>query len=137
MFKKAFLDGKRMGLVVKSEYANSIYTTPFISALYEEDGGGIFDVRQSVLGHIQQGGDPSPFDRSMATRMAAKSIDFLVKKAQKGKRDVVSIGLHGGHLDYRNLEDLEKLVEMEFGRPKEQWWLKLEEIVNLFGRSSA
>lgn len=137
MFKEAFEDGKRMGLVLKSEYANSIYTTPFISALYEEDGGDVFDVRQTILGHVQQGGNPSSFDRSMATKMAAKSIDFLIKKAHKNKHDVVSIGLHGGQLDYRNIEDLEKMVDMEFDRPKEEWWLKLEEIINLFGRSSA
>jgi 6-phosphofructokinase 1 len=137
MFKKAFKDGKRMGLVVKSEYANSIYTTPFISALYEEDGRDMFDVRQSILGHLQQGGNPSPYDRAMATRLAANSIDFLIKKVEKGKKEVVSIGLHGGHMDYRNLEDLDKMVDMKYDRPKEQWWLNLEEIINLFGRSSA
>lgn len=136
-FKEAFEDGKRMGLVLKSEYANNIYTTPFISALYEEDGGDVFDVRQTILGHVQQGGNPSSFDRSMATKMAAKSIDFLIKKAHKNKHDVVSIGLHGGHLDYRNIEDLDKMVDMKYDRPNEQWWLKLEEIINLFGRSSA
>jgi len=137
MFKKAFREGKRMGLIIKSEYANKIYTTPFISALYEEDGGSTFDVRQTILGHVQQGGNPSPFVRSMATKMAAKSIDFLVKKAEKGKHDVVSIGLHGGHLDYRNIEDLGKMMDLKFDRPKEQWWMKLEEIINLFGQSSA
>jgi 6-phosphofructokinase 1 len=137
MFKKAFDEGKRMGLVIKSEYANKIYTTPFISALYEEDGGATFDVRQTILGHVQQGGNPSPFDRSMATKMAAKSIDFLIEKAHKGQRDVVSIGLHGGYLDYRHIEDLGKMMDLKFDRPKEQWWMKLEEIINLFGQSSA
>ncbi|MCK5101781.1 MAG: 6-phosphofructokinase, partial [Cyclobacteriaceae bacterium] len=137
MFKKAFNEGKRMGLVLKSEYANEIYTTPFISALFEEDGGDIFDVRQSILGHLQQGGNPSPYDRAMATKLAAKSIDFLVKKAGKGKHDVVSIGLHGGHIDYRNLEDLAKMVDLKYSRPKEQWWTRLERLINLFGRSSA
>ncbi len=137
MFKKAFNEGKRMGLVVKSEYANKIYTTPFISALYEEDGGEVFDVRQSILGHVQQGGNPSPYDRAIATKLAAKSIDFMIKKAKKGKHDVVSIGLHGGQIDYRNLEDLAKMVDMRYFRPKEQWWTRLEKLVNLFGRSSA
>lgn len=137
MFKKAFKEGKRMGLVLKSEYANKIYTTPFISALYEEDGGSVFDVRQTILGHVQQGGNPSPFDRSIATRMAARSIDFLIKKALSHEHDVVSIGLHGGRLDYSNLEDLGKMMDMEYERPKEQWWMKLEEIINLFGKSSA
>lgn len=137
MFKKAFEDGKRMGLVIKSEYANKIYTTPFIGSLYEEDGGDIFDVRQTILGHVQQGGNPSPFDRSIATRMAAKSVDFLIDKASKNQHDVVSIGLHGGQLDYRNIEDLDKLMDAKYDRPKEQWWMKLEQIINLFGRSSA
>ena len=137
MFKKAFEEGKRMGLVVKSEYANKIYTTPFISALYGEDGGDIFDVRQTILGHVQQGGNPSPFDRSIAIKMAVKAMDFLVKKATKNKHDVVSIGLHGGHLDYQNIEDLERLVDVNYHRPKDQWWTKLEQIINLFGRSSA
>jgi 6-phosphofructokinase 1 len=126
-----------MGLILKSEYANKIYTTPFISALYEEDGGDIFDVRQSILGHIQQGGNPSPFDRAIATRLAAKSIDFLIKKASKGKHDVVSIGLHGGQMDYRNLEDLAKMVDLQYSRPKEQWWRRLESLIDLFGKSSA
>ena len=137
MFKKAFKEGKRMGLVLKSEYANKIFTTPFISALYEEDGGSAFDVRQTILGHVQQGGNPSPFDRSIATRMAARSIDFLIKKALDNKHDVVSIGLHGGRLDYSNLEDLNKMMDMEYERPQEQWWIQLEEIINLFGKSSA
>ena len=33
--------------------------------------------------------------------------------------------------------DLEKMVDVKYDRPKEQWWMKLEEIINLFGRSSA
>ncbi len=137
MFKKAFAEGKRMGLVVKSEYANEIYTTPFISALYEEDGGDVFDVRQSILGHVQQGGDPSPNDRTMATRLAAKSMEFIMDSIKNDKHEVVCIGEHGGKIDFRNLDDLYKMVDIKYNRPKDQWWLKLENLVDLFGRSSA
>ncbi len=136
LFKNAFMEGRRMGLVVKSEYANKIYTTPFISALYEEDGGEVFDVRQSILGHIQQGGNPSPFDRSLATRMATLGVDHLLKLISDGTKDVVSIGLHGGEFEIFNILDLERKMDVKFERPKEQWWLALEEIVNLFGKSS-
>jgi 6-phosphofructokinase len=31
--------------------------------LYAEEGKGRFTVRQNILGHMQQGGWPSPFDR--------------------------------------------------------------------------
>lgn len=34
------------------------------------------EVRMSVLGHLQQGGDPSPFDRILATRYAYR-CNFL------------------------------------------------------------
>ena len=137
MFKKAFEEGKRMGLVLKSEYANKIYTTPFISALYEEDGGDVFDVRQTILGHLQQGGNPSAFDRSIATRMASKCVDFLINQGEKKGHDVRCIGLRGGHMELNNIEDLEKMVDSKYHRPKEQWWSGLEEIVNIFGKSSA
>ena len=46
--------------MIRNEYANQIYTTPFMCALFEEEGGDLFDVRQAILGHLQQGGDPSP-----------------------------------------------------------------------------
>jgi len=49
--------------MIRSEHANDVYDTGFMCALFEEEGGGLFDVRQSILGHLQQGGDPSPFDR--------------------------------------------------------------------------
>ncbi|MDZ7607103.1 MAG: 6-phosphofructokinase [Cyclobacteriaceae bacterium] len=93
--------------------------------------------RQAILGHIQQGGNPSPFDRAIAIRMSTVAVDLLISNKQKEKNDVCSIGIHGGQLDTKNIEDLDRMLDMNYSRPREQWWLKLEEIVNLFGRSSA
>ena len=44
------------------------------SSLYTEEGKGIFTVRNNVLGHMQQGGSPSPYDRNLGTKMAAKAF---------------------------------------------------------------
>jgi ATP-dependent phosphofructokinase / diphosphate-dependent phosphofructokinase len=35
------------------------------------------DVRVSVLGHIQRGGSPSPFDRILATRFGVAAVDLI------------------------------------------------------------
>src|SRR4029079_12681858 len=35
------------------------------------------EARVTVLGHVQRGGSPSMFDRVLATRMGAASVDFL------------------------------------------------------------
>lgn len=32
------------------------------------------------LGHMQQGGSPTPFDRNMGTKMAAKSVEWMVNQ---------------------------------------------------------
>ena len=42
------------------------------------------EVRVSVLGHIQRGGSPSPFDRVLATRFGVAAVD-LVAQGQFGK----------------------------------------------------
>jgi 6-phosphofructokinase 1 len=37
-----------------------------------------FEVRVSILGHLQRGGSPSAQDRILATRMGAAAIDALL-----------------------------------------------------------
>ena len=37
------------------------------------------EVRISVLGHIQRGGSPSPFDRVLATRFGVSAVDLIAK----------------------------------------------------------
>ena len=46
--------------------------------MYTEEGKKHFTVRDNILGHTQQGGTPSPYDRSVATKMAAKTVNWLV-----------------------------------------------------------
>ena len=57
--------------VIRSEHAEQHYTTDFVASLFTRESGGLFDVRTAILGHVQQGGAPSPFDRIEATRLAS------------------------------------------------------------------
>jgi 6-phosphofructokinase 1 len=132
-----FKAGKRLGLVIRNENANRIYDTTFLCKLYEQEGGDLFDVRQSILGHLQQGGKPSPYDRIIATRMAANSVDYLIKRALKKEATVAAVGLQGGHLSFKPLDELPKMIEVEHARPKEQWWMGLKIISEVFERFSA
>lgn len=38
-----------------------------------------FDIRVSILGHMQRGGNPSAFDRVLASRLGAGAVDALVE----------------------------------------------------------
>jgi 6-phosphofructokinase 1 len=49
---------------------------PFVAAQIEERGG--FEVRTTVLGHLQRGGSPSARDRIFATRVGDAAYDAVV-----------------------------------------------------------
>ncbi|MCB8924495.1 MAG: 6-phosphofructokinase [Ardenticatenaceae bacterium] len=123
-----FSRGKRLGLMIRNENANKVYTTTFISALFEEEGGDLFDVREAILGHLQQGGDPSPFDRILATRLTSHGIKRLEELIDAGDASCYAIGQIGGSLQFTNMEDVPRLSDMEKKRPKKQWWMDLRPI---------
>jgi 6-phosphofructokinase 1 len=137
MLTKGFLEGKRLGLVIRNEEANNIYTTSFICSLFEEEGKDLFDVRQSILGHMQQGGNPSPFDRIQATRLATRSIDHLISLCTSHSMDCTFIGLQGKEIKFHKLEDFPRMIDAKNQRSKEQWWLDLRPIANILSQPKA
>ena len=132
MLTNGFRHGKRLGLLIRNEDANPFYTTPFMCALFEQEGGELFDVRQAILGHLQQGGDPSPFDRILATRMASESVEYLIAEAGKGPSGAAAfIGIREGKLTITPFDEMPRLMDLENHRPKEQWWRSLAPIAEL------
>jgi 6-phosphofructokinase 1 len=133
---RGFRGGKRLGLVIRNEDANPVYTTNFICSLFEEEGKDIFDVRPAILGHLQQGGDPSPFDRIQATRLARLCLEHLTDKCSRGNSDSAFIGLQNGRIIFHDMRDFDRMADLKLQRPKEQWWLQLKGIANLMAKPS-
>jgi len=52
-----------------------------------------FETRYALLGHIQRGGTPTPFDRILATRFGVTAVDLVVK-GQVGNM----VGISGGEI---------------------------------------
>jgi 6-phosphofructokinase 1 len=132
-----FTQGKRLSLLIRNEHANPLYTTGFMCALFEQESHNLFEVRQAILGHLQQGGDPSPFDRIQATRLAARCVDFLTDEAAKGTHTSAFIGIQGGRIRILDLADMPAMMDMTYLRPKEQWWLDLRPVVQLLAQPGA
>jgi len=129
-----FRHGKRLGLMIRNENANPVYTADFMAALFEEEGAELFDVRKTILGHVQQGGDPSPFDRIQSTRLAAKCIDFLIENAQAEAPMGAFIGIESGGIQIHDIEEMPKLIDVKNQRPKKQWWLDLRSIAKVLAQ---
>ncbi len=129
-----FEHGKRLGLMIRNEDAHEVYSTNVLCAIFEAESNDLFEVRQTILGHVQQGGDPSPFDRIQATRFAAQCIDFLIEQAQTSEPESAFIGLEAGGVVLHALEEMPKMVDKENQRPKHQWWLDVRPIAKLMSQ---
>jgi 6-phosphofructokinase 1 len=130
-----FQSGKRLGLMIRNEDANPVYTTNFICSLFEEEGQDVFDVRPAILGHLQQGGDPSPFDRIQATRLARMCIEYLIDQCDRGGDNSAFIGMQNGQIHFHDMRDFDRMIDAQYQRPKDQWWLGLKGIASLLAKS--
>lgn len=126
----SFAAGRRFHLAIRNEAASVGYTTDFLCQLFAEESGGDFDVRPMVLGHLQQGGNPTPFDRVHATRLAAYCVDWLSAQIVAGKREWGYVGLADDALTTVPLKTMPEVVDMHFRRPFDQWWLELQPIMD-------
>lgn len=70
-------------IILRNENASVNYTTQFIVQIFKEEGKDSFETKINVLGHAQQGGSPSPFDRNFGTKLAARAIEWLLGKAKE------------------------------------------------------
>jgi len=131
---EGFRKGKRLALMIRNENASPVFTTGFLRRLFEAEGRGAFDARQAILGHLQQGGDPTPFDRIVATRYAARAVEVLLEESAKESPAAVFLGVQSGRLTAFPLDALASMVEPEFERARDPWWRSIEPVVRLLGQ---
>uniref|UniRef100_A0A8C3U5P5 ATP-dependent 6-phosphofructokinase n=1 Tax=Catharus ustulatus TaxID=91951 RepID=A0A8C3U5P5_CATUS len=134
------------GLVLRNENCNENYTTDFIYQLYSEEGKGVFDCRKNVLGHMQQGGAPSPFDRNFGTKISAKAMQWISKKLKETYRkgagkvfantddSVCLLGMRRRNLVFQPVAELKSETDFVHRIPKEQWWLKLRPLMKILAK---
>ena len=75
--KRSKKSGKSSSIVVVAE-GDKIGKSVFELKEYVEEHLPIYDVRVSVLGHMQRGGSPSCYDRVLASRMGVKAVESLL-----------------------------------------------------------
>ncbi|XP_041824069.1 ATP-dependent 6-phosphofructokinase, platelet type isoform X3 [Melanotaenia boesemani] len=134
------------GLVLRNENSNENYTTDFIYQLYTEEGKGVFDCRKNVLGHMQQGGAPSPFDRNFGTKISARAMQWLSQRlVETFRRDegrvfansedsCCLLGMRARALVFQPVVQLKEETDFIHRIPKEQWWLKLRPLMKILAK---
>jgi phosphofructokinase-like protein len=120
------LRGKKFSLIVVAEGVKLPPTDPSGKAIPPAGPGGVAntiaftlremlqkEIRVTVLGHVQRGGSPSPFDRILATRMGVHAVD-LVAHGRFGRM----VCLRAGKIESVALEDA--LSKIKFVDPESE-----------------
>ncbi|KAA0715408.1 ATP-dependent 6-phosphofructokinase, liver type [Triplophysa tibetana] len=132
------------GLVLRNEKCHEQYNTDFIYKLYSAEGKGVFDCRVNVLGHLQQGGVPTPFDRNYGTKLGVRAVQWLTEKMTSTFRQgrvfanspdtACVIGLQKKVLSYSPVTELKDQTDFEHRMPKVQWWINLRLMLKMLAK---
>ena len=96
--KRSEKSGKSSSIVVVAE-GDKTGKNVFEIAEYVEKNMPYYDVRVSVLGHMQRGGSPSCFDRVLASRMGVYAVEALLE----GKSNMM-VGMKSEEIIFSPLE---------------------------------
>jgi len=96
--KRSEKSGKSSSIVVVAE-GDKTGKNVFEIAEYVEKNMPYYDVRVSVLGHMQRGGSPSCFDRVLASRMGVYAVEALLQ----GKSNMM-VGMKSEEIIFSPLE---------------------------------
>ncbi|KAI2782113.1 6-phosphofructokinase [Daldinia loculata] len=131
-------------LILVNEKASKVYSAKLIADIIREEAHDRFESRDSIPGHVQQGGVPSAMDRCRAVRLAIKCIQHLEKygpKPQKNPEKIIQdplsatvIGIKGADVTFSPMEQVEENeTDWKNRRPTAAHWLDNKEVVDILG----
>ncbi|MDO4887384.1 MAG: 6-phosphofructokinase [Actinomycetaceae bacterium] len=126
---KSYEAGRNLYLVVANEEASEYYTTELLTHIFQAEGNDLYDVRPAVLGHMQQGGNPTGFDRTLAVQLVSAAIEQLAQQLAEGSNDGTYVGLWQGSMTVSRLAHMDEHVDMKTRLPREQWWQDLVDVL--------
>ena len=108
----------------------------------------MFDTRQNVLGQMTVGRKPSPFDRNMGTKMAAKALNWLIQQLRNpnvydqtsgtvktnDKNTAVILGLRSRSYEFQSVQDLKNETDFTHRRWKYRWWEQIRSILRILAQ---
>ena len=112
--------GKTSSIVVVSE-GDKIGKSVFELADYINENFPYYDIRVSVLGHMQRGGSPSCYDRVLASRLGVAAVEALLDRSTG-----IMVGITNNQI---SKVDLDKAIKMNNEINKEL--LKVAEITSI------
>lgn len=117
--------GVERGLIIRNEKAHPVLDTSSVTKIYQSVGHGLWVTRENILGYMQKGGNPSPFDRHFGTQMGGKAAEWMDSKIKEAKKNsegrivcdtpdtAILLGLVGKQYKLSPVEELKKETDFE------------------------
>jgi 6-phosphofructokinase 1 len=128
-------------LILVNEKASKVYDAKLIASIIRDEAHDRFESRESIPGHVQQGGVPSAMDRCRAVRLAIKCIQHLEdygrgahNRVKKDDGSATVIGIQGSEVVFTPVKALEEqATDWPNRRPKMAHWIGMREVVDILG----
>jgi 6-phosphofructokinase 1 len=139
MFAKDSGQSRAGRLILVNEKASPVYTAKLIADMIRVEARDRFESRDSIPGHVQQGGVPSPMDRTRAVRLAIKCMEHLEKFAGLSPEEILKdekscsvIGIRGASVVFSDMKKVEETeTDWKARRPINVFWEPLRHIVDV------
>lgn len=147
--KARFVDDKKQGrLILVNEYASSVFNAEHIAKIIQAEGMPIFDARSCKLGHLQQGGAPSPRDRILSLRLGKLAMDYLDAfllnpsrsfkmhdgRIMKATKSAVIMGIRNGEISFNPVHEVAEEADDIRRTSKSPWWLYLRPFTKILAK---
>jgi 6-phosphofructokinase 1 len=128
-------------LILVNEKSSKVYSAKLIADIIREEAHDRFEARDSIPGHVQQGGVPSAMDRCRAVRLAIKCIEHIEGFAGSSGDEIRAapdsaavIGIRGAEVKFTPMKVLEESnTDWKNRRPLEAYWTDMKETVDILG----
>ena len=87
---------------------------------------------------MQQGGNPSPYDRNFGTKMGVKVYNWLLEQLSKDRTITAAdkdtaclLGLRSRVYQFQPIEELKNETDFQYRRWKYQWWMQIRSIMKI------
>lgn len=126
-------------VILINEKASPVYSAKLIAEIIRNEAGNRFESRDSIPGHVQQGGIPSPMDRTRAVRLAIKCIEHLEKYEGHSNKDILNdplsssvIGIKSASVVFSSMKEVEtKETDWPNRRPLHETWFQIKKFVDV------
>jgi len=118
--------------MIRNEDAHQVYSTNVLCAIFEAESNGLFEVRQTILGHVQRAASVaiSTAFRPRAFAAAASISDRTGRRRNAGRVHRAGSGRHHAALAGR----IPKMVGQRQSTAQAAWWLDVRGIAKLMSQ---